>query len=220
LHVGSSICPNVQLTAHRFAPHDLVSGHACLDLVNTVTARDSSPHDWLINHSAFLQWTALTGRFSQGDLAKLGRQAAQNPIAAQRSLHRCKRLREVLHRLFAGYIAARAPLKTDLAELDQFRIAAHSRLQGRALAGRVHFQPTLVVAGLELITDTLVLQALEVLRDPPDSRLRVCAGCECGWLFHDRSRGGQRRWCDMATCGSGEKTRRFRGKDTISHAPQ
>jgi predicted RNA-binding Zn ribbon-like protein len=219
LNVDNIINLDVQLTAHRFMPHDLVSGHACLDLVNTVTARDSSPHDWLINQSALLQWATLTGRFSDGDLAKLGRQAVHNPIAAQRSLHRCKRLRELLHRLFAGYIAARPLSKTDLVELDRFRIAAHSRLQSRADAGRVHLQPNLVASGLELITDTLALDALAVLLDPPNARLRVCAGCDCGWLFHDRSRGGRRRWCDMATCGSSEKTRRFRGKDTTSHVP-
>ena len=220
MHPGSLIDPKVQLTAHRFLSHDLVSGHACLDLVNTVTARDSSPHDWLVNHTALMQWAALTGRFDQGDLVKLSRRAAHNPAAAGRNLRRCKRLREVLHRIFAGCISARAPLKTDLADLDRFRIAAHSRLRGQVIAGRVCLQPTLVAAGLELITDTLALEALELLRNLPDSRLRVCAGDDCGWLFHDRSRGAQRRWCDMATCGSNQKTRRFRGKERTGYVPQ
>jgi predicted RNA-binding Zn ribbon-like protein len=33
--------------------------------------------------------------------------------------------------------------------------------------------------------------------------------CLCGWLFVDRSRNGNRRWCDMRTCGSRDKMRRY-----------
>ena len=39
------------------------------------------------------------------------------------------------------------------------------------------------------------------------ARLRTCDAC-C-WLFLDHSRGGSRRWCSMADCGTEAKKRRY-----------
>ncbi len=58
---------------HPFSPKDLVGGHLVLDLINTVTARDSHPRDWLPDYAALLTWAALTGRFSPDHLRKLDR---------------------------------------------------------------------------------------------------------------------------------------------------
>ena len=43
-------------------------------------------------------------------------------------------------------------------------------------------------------------------------RIRVCGGPDCGWVYVDRSRNGLRRWCEMETCGTQEKSRRRRQK--------
>ncbi|TMF35809.1 MAG: hypothetical protein E6I26_09495 [Chloroflexi bacterium] len=43
-----------------------------------------------------------------------------------------------------------------------------------------------------------------------DDRIRICANDTCQWLFYDESRTGQRRWCNMATCGNRAKARRHR----------
>jgi len=43
-----------------------------------------------------------------------------------------------------------------------------------------------------------------------DDRIRQCANDTCQWLFYDESRTGQRRWCDMKTCGNRAKARRHR----------
>jgi predicted RNA-binding Zn ribbon-like protein len=201
----------VHLTAHRFQAHDLIAGHASLDWVNTVTARDSEPHDWVVDFAALLQWARLTRAFAQKDLAVLDRQAKEDPSGARKALGRCKQLRETLHRVFGALIDARSPAADDLAALDKFRIAAHARAQSRAAAGRVLLRPSADSSGMHLITDVLILNAVPPLLDPPGGRLRVCAGCDCGWLFHDTSKGGQRRWCDMSVCGAVEKARRFRG---------
>jgi predicted RNA-binding Zn ribbon-like protein len=42
--------------------------------------------------------------------------------------------------------------------------------------------------------------------------MRVCANEECRWVFHDTSRSGRRKWCDMATCGNRAKVARHREK--------
>ncbi|MCV4932572.1 CGNR zinc finger domain-containing protein, partial [Escherichia coli] len=41
-------------------------------------------------------------------------------------------------------------------------------------------------------------------------RIRECPGRNCGWLFLDTSRNGQRRWCSEAECGTPARVARHR----------
>ena len=41
-------------------------------------------------------------------------------------------------------------------------------------------------------------------------RVKLCASDDCHWLFFDRSRPGNRRWCSSALCGNRHKTRAYR----------
>jgi predicted RNA-binding Zn ribbon-like protein len=41
-------------------------------------------------------------------------------------------------------------------------------------------------------------------------RLKMCASEECKWIFFDRSKPGNRRWCSSALCGNRHKTRSYR----------
>jgi predicted RNA-binding Zn ribbon-like protein len=42
------------------------------------------------------------------------------------------------------------------------------------------------------------------------NRLKLCDSDECRWLFYDRSKPGNRRWCSSALCGNRQKTRTYR----------
>jgi len=44
------------------------------------------------------------------------------------------------------------------------------------------------------------------------SRLKICASDECGRVFYDRSKPGNRRWCSSTLCGNREKTRSYRNR--------
>ncbi len=50
--------------------------------------------------------------------------------------------------------------------------------------------------------------AVALLASERVTRLRLCAGSKCGWLFLDESRGKPRRWCSMSDCGNRSKARR------------
>lgn len=41
-------------------------------------------------------------------------------------------------------------------------------------------------------------------------RIKLCAAPDCRWAFHDTSRSGRGRWCDMNACGNRTKTRGYR----------
>jgi predicted RNA-binding Zn ribbon-like protein len=52
--------------------------------------------------------------------------------------------------------------------------------------------------------------AVDLLSGPWLGRVRECGRPECSLLFCDQSRPGQRRWCDMKSCGNTIKVRRHR----------
>lgn len=41
-------------------------------------------------------------------------------------------------------------------------------------------------------------------------RMKLCAAPDCRWAFHDTSRSGRGRWCEMGVCGNRHKTRAYR----------
>lgn len=41
-------------------------------------------------------------------------------------------------------------------------------------------------------------------------RLKMCASEECSWIFFDRSKPGNRRWCSSDVCGNRHKARAYR----------
>lgn len=68
---------------------------------------------------------------------------------------------------------------------------------------------------LDAVAHRVALAAAELLVQRADRRrVRECPGPNCGWLFIDTSRGGQRRWCSDESCGTPARVRRFRAKET------
>ena len=54
-----------------------------------------------------------------------------------------------------------------------------------------------------------ILESAATLLTSDDlGRIRECDADDCNWLFLDRSRGGNRRWCSMKSCGNRAKARR------------
>jgi predicted RNA-binding Zn ribbon-like protein len=43
-------------------------------------------------------------------------------------------------------------------------------------------------------------------------RLKVCDSDECHWIFFDRSKPSNRRWCSSSLCGNRQKTRAYRDR--------
>jgi predicted RNA-binding Zn ribbon-like protein len=60
------------------------------------------------------------------------------------------------------------------------------------------------------VLSTLARDAIDLFSGPLAARIRVCAAADCGLLFVDQSRPGDRRWCSMQRCGNLAKVRRHR----------
>lgn len=198
----------MQIEAHRFAPRDLRGGHAVLDLVNTVTARNAEPIDWLDGYARLLEWARLGGSFDDRTLRELELLRSRDPAAAEEALRRLRALRELLVGMLTALIHGNAVSPGDAARLEREwkEAVAHARLE--AAAGCLRPELSVERSGVDFPRHALALRALDLLDALPLDRTRICPGSHCGWLFVDHSRGGKRRWCDMATCGNLEKSRR------------
>jgi predicted RNA-binding Zn ribbon-like protein len=49
--------------------------------------------------------------------------------------------------------------------------------------------------------------AFDIITTSPVNRIKECRSC--GWLFLDKSKNNSRTWCNMQSCGSIEKSRRY-----------
>lgn len=105
------------------------------------------------------------------------------------------------HHLRASLRAAFLPGNFDRTELgDLQKHLQQLKLPAIGGVGEVESQRL-----LSLIANS----ALAVLADPNEmSRLKLCPGYDCGWLFIDETRNARRRWCMMETCGNRAKASR------------
>lgn len=207
---GNSSSGSMTIISRPFSPGDLVAGHTALDLVNTVTARNTrAPRDWLDGYPRLIEWATLANVADERALVLLAKQATDSPDDAQDALMRLKQFREALHTAYRALISGKRVPQLILDEIDTIWREAHGRMRLESCEGRIAARVSVERSGLDLIRDCVAGGAVELLQALPTDRTRVCRGEACGWLFIDSSKGGQRIWCDMAVCGNAAKTRRY-----------
>lgn len=172
-----------------------------------MTARNGAPKDWLSGSSALRAWAGLTGRFSPRELERLAELEQAEPTEAEAALCRLKSLREALHRILGGLSREVAP---DPATLRQLQ--AHWKAAAAAAILTPSPSWSAESSGLDLVRHRVAWQAVELLEKQDLSRVRICDGPDCGWLFLDSSKNNRRRWCDMKDCGNVAKARRHLAK--------
>lgn len=198
------------------APHPgfrYIAGDPALDLVNTVVWSRRLLNERLTDYAALTRWAEGAGLLSRPAARRLRRAARSHPRQAAAVLDAARTFRETLQRTFASLARGRTP-RRDLARLDAAVAAAleHRRLAERQPArgsgSPVEWRWTGEADRLDAFLWPVALAAAALLVSDEVRRVRVCAGRECGWMYVDRSRNGLRRWCEMETCGTLEKTRR------------
>jgi predicted RNA-binding Zn ribbon-like protein len=108
----------------------------------------------------------------------------------------------------------------DQVSADLSAACAPFRLLVAAAGGRVELRPSTPrgIGGLGQVLAQLHLLSVTGRLD----RIRTCGSDECRWVFFDRSKPGNRRWCSSALCGNRQKTRTYRrrrGANTPGDAP-
>lgn len=196
------------IETHDFDATDFVAGDPALDFVNTVTARDAVPRDWLDGYSKLLEWAGHAELLPDKTLRTLAQRSKADPAAARKALSRAKALREAMYEILEALVWNRVPAGGSLALLRKHWLAGASAHHFHFHEGRLARHIPGDTADFDLIAAIVAWRMVEHVLPMPSERLRLCAGPECSWLFVDRSKAGRRRWCDMAVCGNAAKSRR------------
>jgi predicted RNA-binding Zn ribbon-like protein len=184
-----------------------IAGDPALDFVNTVDWTDAGQVDErLTDYEALVRWSVEAGLLSGSAGDRLRRAAAAHPREARAALAEAIRTRAILHEVFSAVAEGRRQ-GTALRELNALVGDAMGRL---VLSDTLRWEWREAGARLDAMLWPVIRSAAELLSSGEVGQIRVCGGPACGWMFVDRSRNGLRRWCQMRTCGTREKTRRRR----------
>jgi predicted RNA-binding Zn ribbon-like protein len=211
-----------EATAPPDEPFQFNAGWLCLDFTNTVKARPTSEKvDLITAYGDVLRWARQATILTPGETAELAQAARAQPRRAAEALREARALREALHAIFAAH-AARLPVPAgDLLTVNK-EIGRAMAQAGVSRAARGGFEWSWPHArpGLDRVAWWVARSAAELLTSVRLSRVRECAGYDCGWLFLDGTRNRSRRWCDMATCGNRAKGRRHYERRKASATPR
>ncbi len=169
----------------------------CLTFANTRYWRGTaSPAEELNSPDDVVRWAAKAEHLPAAMVKRFERSPALREEAIE--------LREIIHRCFAAAAAGRAPTEDDMGALNAWLVEAPARQRVRINGWDVGFPEPRITTLLAPV----LWSAADLLVGPQLSRVRQCANPACGWLFHDTSKGGNRRWCSMSACGNRAKAHR------------
>ena len=196
-------------------PFKYIGGDPALDLVNTVDWTGRGPeNDRLTDFVRLTSWAEEAGVVSSRAAAALRKRADARPGQAAAAHHYALETRVALAQLF-GRVAAGKAGSRDLHSFNRLLgpPLEHMRLLPAATRGSQNLQLGWEEMGsrLESVVWPVLWSAARLLTSDEAGQIRVCGGEDCGWMYVDRSRNGLRRWCQMETCGTREKSRRRRG---------
>jgi predicted RNA-binding Zn ribbon-like protein len=182
-----------ELIAHQ------IGGHLALDFCNTAGEHlAKQPVELLLNWESLLRWATQVGL--------VGPQSYVELLGHPEPLDEIIQLREAIYRVGLAVAGVRRVSGRDVAFIREHANAPRPVIEFRGSAGR--WRPAQTQASAQLCA-ILGGEALSLLCSPKATRVGVCGGGNCGWLFIDESRGKRRRWCDMNDCGSRAKARRY-----------
>ncbi len=198
---------------------ELTGGALALDFVNTLDERRAIPKERLNAYATLVDWSTQAGLLSSADGEALLAVAHRNPVRTAPILKAAIELREILFEVIRTLAAGENPSGSALQDLNTW-IAKASRRRRLIRSG----------AGLtwswgdpSAEPDAMLWRVVEsaaaiLVSNDLRTRLRLCGGPTCAWVFLDFSRKKNRRWCDMSVCGNRAKARRRYERSRVAAA--
>ena len=187
----------------------LLGGRLALDFVNTLDPRlGPDATDFLRSIGDLVAWAAHVSLFDAATAARVMGQAQRDTDRARDVLAVALDTREAMFQTFAAIAVARPPARDHLAIIERAYRAGlqHASLHRAGPTFEWVFSPD---AQLQEPLWAVSRDAVDLLTSPLLERVRVCSGLDdCGWLFLDETKNGNRRWCSMDGCGNRVKARR------------
>jgi predicted RNA-binding Zn ribbon-like protein len=177
----------------------------CLAYADTRYWRGTAaPTEELHGPEELLQWAASKERLPRPLIDRFRAWWRERPDEASAGFRDAIALREEMFRCFAATAAGRPPPDEALAALNVALAAAPLRQRLR-LGGWDIGTPDPSASAL---LAPMLWSAADLLAGTQLQRVRQCSNPECGWLFLDNSKSGNRRWCSMSACGNRAKAHR------------
>lgn len=186
---------------------DFVAGNVALDFANTINSRRAPERDYLATHLDVVAWAERAEILPSHAGRALRSRASKDRHGEDRAFRRALLMRETIYRTFSAIAAGRHPTAPEIQKL----LGAYGQAVARAsLEQKPGGGSALRWSWSQPRADVLLpiaYAAGHLLLAADHLPVKECPGC--GWLFLDRSSNGSRRWCDMQTCGTRDKMRRF-----------
>jgi predicted RNA-binding Zn ribbon-like protein len=172
-----------------------VSGRPCLDFVGTLKYRGGTGAEELLTDPRQLSdWARQAG------LVDAAIEVSQGDLEAAMAL------REAAYRIVVARLEQRRPPVADVELLNKW--AAEPRLTPRLL----RTGSTRRAGSAAQLLATLAADLVDLLAGPGIDNVKRCAHAGCTRLYIDSSRGHNRHWCGMGTCGNQAKVKAFRAR--------
>lgn len=166
---------------------DFRGGRLCLDFVNTANwVDDHAVDDRLIDIAAVRTWVE--------------RKQLSRPSQLDGDLSDLLTLRDAMRQVLIHFHSASL---RDINILNSARNLDTNPLH--ISAGRLKIRPG---SSLNWLIRALADSVSDLVLNTDQSRIKICHGDRCGWLFVDESPNNRRRWCSMAECGNRAKAKR------------
>jgi predicted RNA-binding Zn ribbon-like protein len=196
------------MTPHGFV-FELSGGHPALDFADTLDERGKEqPRELLGTYADLLNWARQAGVIEPQRQKVLARAARKSKQKSESALAAARRAREVIFSVFAAVAEGREVPEGALRELRNLVDSARRRKTLRFDGTGVSWAWTEREGDLGQVVRRVIDSAVDLLTGESISRVKICDGPGCRWLFLDASRNGKRRWCDMTICGNRTKVRR------------
>lgn len=194
----------------------LVGGHVALDLVNTVSWRGDPERriERIPSFEAFVEWSIRAGLVRSGTGPQLMDSVATESGAAQAAAHDIRSVRDDLHSVLSAHLdgAVLPPPALRRLQLRFVEALESASLSSLPLAWELSLN-----SPADLVK-ACALHAGWLLQSDAVDRIGRCSNRACGWMFIDRSRNHNRRWCSSADCGNRDRAARHyaRNRSTSS----
>jgi predicted RNA-binding Zn ribbon-like protein len=188
----------------------LEGGAACLDFINSAFDTEKEVIvERLHTYNDMLVLAERSSILAHSRIALLKKMAKKQQDDAIRVLQQARRVREVMFKVFSS-VAHKTLHTVDDRILRRFNSYLSSALSNRVFEiNGSNLQQSLKSEPLDLMEPIwgFLLSAHDLLRDKDQQYIKQCGGCE--WIFIDETKNHKRKWCDMQTCGSSEKSKRY-----------
>ncbi len=188
----------------------LHGGESCFDFINSgYNDHEDVITERLLSYNDLIILAERLPLLPEDRLKKLKDLASQKPALALEALKLAKQIREMMYRVLKS-IAKEGVDSIDLSILTDFNNHLSNALSKQVF---VVTEGQLVPAlhndevGLNEPIWAFLISAYNVLRDKDQQRIKQCSAC--AWLYFDNTKNNTRKWCNMQSCGSIEKSKRY-----------